>query len=483
MTGGLRARALLNSQFELVVAVLVVLAAVGGFLAYGAYAQPNTTTETNEVTVWAPNGTFTHGSTVTDNESKLAGVFEPGQSVANRSVYYGSIMPELSGEFGFQYAAESGELNATIERTLVIRSVGQAREGSTEYWRETERLGRGSATLSPDEAARVPYAVNVSAARERADTIHERLGDPGQTRVSVNVTVALSGTAGGEEVDRTLEYALPLALEGQVYRVGPVTEVAPVTRTERVTVTQEPGPLGAYGGPGLLALSLVGLVGLAYARYDGRLGLDEAERTWLAYRDDRSDFDEWISTIRLPEEARELPVAEADALSDLVDFAIDTDNSVLEAPGSGSYHVVHDGYRYTFEAPRDPTLTTTDTTDAASATEPAPNPNPGGAGMLRGGAAADADAGTGPTSTDAAESSGGGGVDDLRSLRGVGPTYAARLREAGIDGPADLLEADPDRVAEEAGIPTEGVETLVERARNLVERDPSADGGDGGTTE
>jgi predicted flap endonuclease-1-like 5' DNA nuclease len=477
MTGGLRARAVLNSQFELVVAVLVVLAAVGGFLAYGAYGQPNTTTETDEVTVWAPNGTFTHGATVTDNESKLAGVFDPGESVANRSVYYGSIMPELSGEFGFQYAAESGELDATIERTLVVRSVGQAREGSTEYWRETESLGSGSATLSPGEAARVPYAVNVSAARERADTIHERLGDPGQTRVSVNVTVALSGTAGGEAVDRTLEYALPLALEGQVYRVGSVAEVAPVTRTERVTVSREPGPLGAYGGPVLLGLALLGLAGLAYARYENRLELTEAERTWLAYRDDRSDFDEWISTIRLPEEARELPVAEADTLADLVDFAIDTDNSVLEAPGGGSYHVVHDGYRYTFEAPPDPTRAT----GTASVTGGATDPNAGGAEMLRGGAAADVD--DGPDSTGTAESSGGGGAGDLRSLRGVGPTYAARLREAGIDGPADLLTADPDRVAERADIPAEGVETLVERARALVERDTAPDEGDGGTTE
>jgi len=467
MTGGLRVRALLDRQFEVVVLVLVVLAVVGGFLAYGAYGQPNTTTETNEVTVWAPNGTFTHGSTVTDNESKLAGVFDPGQSVKNRSVYYMTIMPELSGEFAFEYAADSGELDATIERTLVIRSVGQSRdEGQVEYWRQTEPLGTGSATLSPAEGATVPYDVNVSGAVAQADRVHERLGDPGQTRVSVNVTVALSGTAGGQEVDRTLEYALPLSVEGSVYRVGSVGAVEPVTRTERVTVTSEPGPLGAVGGPVLLGLALLGLAGLVYARSEGRLALTEAELTWLAYRDDRSDFDDWISTIRLPEDARSLPVAEADTLADLVDFAIDTDNSVLEQPGGGAYHVVHDGYRYTFEAPPDPTGATDESGprsggDADSDDgRPAPHPDP------------DLDAGGESEGSRTSSGAGGeresGGETDLRSLRGVGPTYAERLREAGVERPADLLEADPDRIASAADMPREGVETLVERARELV---------------
>ncbi|PSQ30968.1 hypothetical protein BRD06_01490 [Halobacteriales archaeon QS_9_67_15] len=37
-----------------------------------------------------------------------------------------------------------------------------------------------------------------------------------------------------------------------------------------------------------------------------------------------------------------------------MDFAIDTDSGVVEEPGGGAYHVVHDGYRYTFEAPAAP---------------------------------------------------------------------------------------------------------------------------------
>jgi hypothetical protein len=352
--GRLRIRALLDRQSAVVVLVLLIAGAAGGVLAYDAYAQPNTTTVTEEVTVWAPEGEFTHGATVVENETRTAGIFAPGERVENRGFYYRSIMPVLSGEFRYGYAADSGELDVTVERTLVVRSVGERAGRSVEYWRETESLGTDRATLAPGETVAVPYRANVTAAAVRAERIRERLGDPGETRVSVNVSVGVAGTAGGRDVDRTIEYGLPLTVDGPVYRVESASDVPPVTRTERRTAARDPGPLPAVGGPALLAVSLAGLGALAYARRENRLALSAAERAWLDYRDDRADYDEWISTVRLPEEARALPVGYTDTLVDLVDVAIDTDSAVFESPEGDRYHVLHDGYRYTFEAPPDP---------------------------------------------------------------------------------------------------------------------------------
>jgi hypothetical protein len=236
----------------------------------------------------------------------------------------------------------------------VIRSVGESGENRVEYWRLTRSFDAREATLAPGEGVVAPFSVNVTDAAARAERVHERVGDPGRTRVSVNVTVGLSGTVGGQSVDRTLRYALPLNIEGDVYRVASSDETRAFTRTERTTVTESPGPLAAYGGPALLALSLLGLVGLASARRDDRLALTDAERAWVAYRDDRADFDDWVAQIRLPAEARSRPVAEADSLADLVNFAIDTDNAVLESPDGDAYHVLHDGIRYTYTRPSPP---------------------------------------------------------------------------------------------------------------------------------
>jgi hypothetical protein len=368
-SGRLRLRALLDRQFAVVVLVLLIAGAAGAVLTYDTYAQPTTATVSDEVTVWAPDGEFTHGATVIENETRTAGIFAPGQRVSDREFYYVSIMPVLSGEFRYGYAAESGDLDVTVEQTLLVRSVGERDDRPVEYWRETEALGTERTRLSPGETVAAPYRVNVSDAAVRAEQIRRRLGDPGETRVSVNVSVTLAGTAGGRDVDRTIEYGLPLTVDDQIYRVESASDVGPVTQTQQRTVARDPDPLRAVGGPALLVVSLAGLAVLGYARRADRLTLSDAERAWLDYRDDRSDYDEWISTVHLPKEARTLPVGRPESLAALVDLAIDTDSAVLESPEGDQYHVLHDGYRYTFESPPDPTANGADrpTPDAGDA--------------------------------------------------------------------------------------------------------------------
>ncbi len=53
---------------------------------------------------------------------------------------------------------------------------------------------------------------------------------------------------------------------------------------------------------------------------------------------------------------------------------------------------------------------------------------------------------------------------DLESVNGIGPTYAERLREAGIDGLAALAAADPETVAEAAEVPVSRAEDWIGQA-------------------
>ena len=54
---------------------------------------------------------------------------------------------------------------------------------------------------------------------------------------------------------------------------------------------------------------------------------------------------------------------------------------------------------------------------------------------------------------------------ELRRIEGIGPTYAGRLREAGVETVADLAEADPDTVADDADVPQGRLEGLIRQAR------------------
>jgi len=51
---------------------------------------------------------------------------------------------------------------------------------------------------------------------------------------------------------------------------------------------------------------------------------------------------------------------------------------------------------------------------------------------------------------------------ELEDIEGIGPTYADRLRSAGIETPADLVEADPEVAADEADVPKGRIESWIE---------------------
>jgi polyhydroxyalkanoate synthase len=66
------------------------------------------------------------------------------------------------------------------------------------------------------------------------------------------------------------------------------------------------------------------------------------------------------------------------------------------------------------------------------------------------------------------ESGGATGSPDLQEIRGVGPAYAERLREAGIESVTDLVEADVASLAEETDIPERRLEGWIEQADELA---------------
>ncbi|MEA3510012.1 MAG: helix-hairpin-helix domain-containing protein [Actinomycetota bacterium] len=58
-------------------------------------------------------------------------------------------------------------------------------------------------------------------------------------------------------------------------------------------------------------------------------------------------------------------------------------------------------------------------------------------------------------------------VDDLTTVKGIGPIYAERLIEAGITSFADLASADVTAVSDAAGISESTAESWMEQATSL----------------
>ena len=352
----LRLRALLHEQFAVVASVLVVLALVGGFATYTAHVDPGTTTEERVVATWESSGAFDHAATVTRGNP----LFPVGSELGNRTVYFSTIAPEIGGEYAYSYGASGGgELTTAVEVVLVTRSVDESTSQSGEgtvLWETSRTLGETEAALAPGDSVRAPFSFNASAVEGERGRIEEQLGGAaGTTETFVRATVDVEGTVNGERIDRRRVDTLPMSFEGSTYRVGPAeTGRQQFETTRTVTVPRTYGPLRSVGGPLALICSLAGLVALTAGRSRDRLELTDREREWLAYREDRSEFDEWVTTFWLPPEAFDRPEAEAASLADLVDFAIDTDGGVVESPNGSEYYVVHEEFLYTYTAPQPP---------------------------------------------------------------------------------------------------------------------------------
>lgn len=344
----LRSRAVFDTHFRVIIVIVLCVAVLGGWITYTTHIASATTTEQQSTVSWEQTGEFDHTSTVqTEND-----LFSVGTTLEDRPIYFTRLSPELDGTFQTAYEAQdSGELDHSVSVTLIIRDIEQDQSGDepTVHWQTSDSLNEATVdSVASGEPVNVSFSQDMTTVNARIDQIHEDLGrSPGETEVLIRATVTARGTVNGEAVDETTTYDLPMTVSETTYRVEdtePTTET--YESTETVTVDSRDGPIQGLGGPLLLIVSL-GLLG-GVVSLSNRDDLSEAERARLADKDDRETFAEWISTIKLPPEAFELPRAEADSLSELVEFAIDTDNGVIEDPDETVYYVRHDGYLYSY---------------------------------------------------------------------------------------------------------------------------------------
>jgi hypothetical protein len=350
-TRWLRVRLFAGKWFVPLVVAFAVLAAAGGYAAGTAHAAPGTTTEQQSVEQWAVGGEFEHSATVTRENP----VFEVGETLTDRSTYFVSASPVLDGTYTVSYSDPDGggePLDVTATATLVFTSTGE----ETTYWTDREQLATTEATLAPGDTETLEFAVNASRVDQRAADVQEGLGDTaGEVSASVEVTVNATGVVAGSQYPVSYAQRVPLSVGGSTYGVDspdPVREPATTTRT--VAVAQSYGPLWTAGGPLLLLAGLAGLAALGTAYRRDALELTAAERDYLAFRDDRAEFDEWVVRARLPPAVHDRERADAESLADLVDYAIDAAVGVVEDTASGLFYAITRDLVVAFDPPAEP---------------------------------------------------------------------------------------------------------------------------------
>jgi len=343
----LRTRATLDQWFVLVVVVLLAVAAFGGWMAYSAHAaEPEPGQQTVEV--WSTTAGYQHSAEVQVGNP----VFEAGETLEDRPIYYTRLAPELEAAFHHRYDGAEGDVDVTIDLEQVIRSVDG--DGG-EYWSTSEPLNATQASsVEPGDGQSTTVTLSVPELVNETEMIDSSFGDtPGDMETVVVASVTMEGTIDGEEVRHTEAHELVLEPDGDTYSVdAPRNE----RHTEERTVTTESDEAAAglsdmAGGIVLLLASSAALGGLGVAKYRGRLGPDEGELEAVRSRHKREQFDEWITAGSVPAYLRERPQIEVEDLEGLVDVAIDCDRRVIEDHGDDGprFVVADDEVLYVYE--------------------------------------------------------------------------------------------------------------------------------------
>lgn len=344
-----RVRWFVASNGALLVAVCLVLAAFGGFVAYQSFSGPTTTTEQQTVATWDAAGNYSHGAVVRRDTR----AFQEGTVLQNRSVYFTSVTPILNGSYVVEHSGDAEP--ATVETDLYLTvSAVEVGERRSVLWEVSEPVASDrTESLAAGERMVVPYQVNVTAQSELAERVRSELGSSrGQVRVDLVAETDISTTVVGESVERSRTDVLEVAPRPDTYGVTETTdEMERKQVTETVEVPVEPDPVSRYGALLVLLVGLGGALVVAGMGRTGRLDVDERTRTAIRIEQERESFDEWISTGRLPPVGAERLVT-VDSLEGLVDVAIDSNRRVVEDAESETFVVLDGETRYEFRPDR-----------------------------------------------------------------------------------------------------------------------------------
>mgnify|MGYP000265357514 FL=1 len=342
-------RAALSRWFVLVLLVALALTLAGGYVTYDSHVNgAETVVEQQTVGTWTVESEFEHGATV----SRDTEVFSAGEELSNRSLYFTTASPELDGTYTVSHDNTDG--NAAVTSTnlsLVIRAVEERNGNQVVHWQTRDSLDTLDAVKVKDgETAATTVSVDIPTILNRTETIQNDLGAaPGQTEVLLVADTTIESSVDGEAFTDTRTDRIEIVPGQRVYRVSTTTAGASsYDATEQVTRTIEPTRLELYGGPVLCVIGLFCMAFLGTARWRGWLAVSDRERARNEFERARDDFDEWISTARIPDADDRTPVP-TDSLVDLVDIAIDSDRRVLE--DGDRYAVLVNSEIYTYTAP------------------------------------------------------------------------------------------------------------------------------------
>lgn len=345
----MRIRAFIERRFYELVIVLVILSALSGWWAYQVHMVPEFEQDEVVTESWNEQTNFDHRAEVI----RTTMVWDRGEIIENRPLYYFNVTDELEGTYTYEYEADSGDVDVTTNVSLVLRAIDEEEV----FWELSESLTDAEESgLSPEENHTTTFTVDIDWILRTIDRVENQLGArEGLVDPRIIVRSDVTGEVEGEPHDASHESDMAVVVNPETFRVAEMNPIdVPHEETEFVEAPIDPPLFEQLGSLAAFNLLILALLALLTGHYTGRLTITEEERELLLLQREREEFDEWITTGTFPADRDYESTILVDELVGLVDVAIDTNNRVIEDEQLGVSTVIDGDIVYVYIHPGSP---------------------------------------------------------------------------------------------------------------------------------
>ncbi len=325
-----RFKLFVDENHRLAVGVLVV----AGLLCFAGAGFVYTSPSTETVTEQTNSQTF---STRVDSSALVTQpteLYDQGETLENRSVYFTSASPSFSLSVVTSGPADE---EVDVSQRLELEVLGV--RGERPFYNATRTVVDTDRTVS-DGRVTATRTVNITQLSQELFAVQEEIQEVGQFRLRLRLVVTYST----DDYEGTLRATAPFVVDGQAYYVdGDLAADQTRTTTLQESITEPPDP-ATYGALGALGVLLVA-AGVVVSRVESLLDPEALRRAMI-----HDQHAEWISRGEFPTSA-DKPYISILTLEDLVDVAIDTNRRVIYDPQIEAYAVIDSSeiYYYAIE--------------------------------------------------------------------------------------------------------------------------------------
>lgn len=336
----------IEKYFSYLLAAALIIGVIGLGIAVAEAMPPDDEVETETVASMTVDTGYEHSATTV----RPSLVFDEGETLDDRVLYFTRIAPVLNGGYTLSYSGdEPGELE--VELAIFLQHVEDVGGEEVVHWQERDVVATESRTLEDGDNEHVSFDVEVQRLQNRTQLIIDDLdAEPGETKITVVADATVQSQQEGEVLTDSRTDLLEIGPDGAIYRVE--NDLAGSERHQVTEERQVPGERSILrlllGVVLLLGATVAG--GLLYQLRDDRPLVSERDKERIVHDKHREEFDDWISKGSVPDDDMRLRV-EMDSLKALVDVAIDANTRVIDR-GAGQtpqYVVLTADTRYTYD--------------------------------------------------------------------------------------------------------------------------------------